>query len=320
MDLLYAGSDTIRQHGGLVDLRAGYTKRWTDGRSLDFVATHGRTDMTHDVHFTTWRWDSTRRAPMVTRRSEHNVDRTHLWSAHARADRPMGTAGWRVGALGTATRLSHPKIPNYEIMNVPRDPGTTYAFNAGVGVSHAGGPATFGMDVVLEPITSETWADAERDTARTGGGVIPKGARTIENAFRFNNAILRFGFGHQPAATDSGGRLGYQLGVAVKKIDYRLEQVNHVQGGARRTQREHWVEWSPTFAVRYAARAYDFEYAFRATCGPSPCGSGDRGIVVSPVDAASPGTGGIIVAPSRPIDLDLGSSYSHRLAVIIPIR
>src|SRR3712207_7376110 len=37
-------------------------------------------------------------------------DRTNLWGLHLEYERPLATAGWRVGYLATANRLSHPKI------------------------------------------------------------------------------------------------------------------------------------------------------------------------------------------------------------------
>lgn len=319
VDLLYAGSDTIRQDGSVVELRGGLAKHWPNGRALDLIATHSLTDMTHDVHYTTWTWDPIARTPNVTRRRELNEDRTRLWSAHARYQLPVGPAGWRLGWTGTATRLTHPKIPNYEIMNVPRDPGTTYGYNAGAGISHVTGNATFGLDVILEPIFSETWADAARDTVTVSGRVIAKGGKTVENRFRFNNAIMRIGFGNDPARPDSGVALGYQLGVGVHAINYRLEQTNNVLE-TDRSQREHWMEWSPTIALRFRVRALDVEYGFRRTCGTGGCDAGTQQFWGVERLASVPDAGGIIAAPSRPIDFESGVSSSHRFSIIIPVR
>lgn len=325
VDLLYAGSDTIRQEGDLLDFRLGLSKSWADGGELDLVATHSRTDMTHDVHFTTvtwgpWTWTPQSPVPpqpTITTRREQNLDRTRIWSGHARFHRPMGHEGWRLGWTGTYSQLSHPKIPNYEIMNVPRDPGTTHAFNIGMGISHTEGPVQFGADVVLEPMFSETWADAARDTTTATGGVIPKGGKTVENDFEFSNAIVRLGIGRQPVRPDSGVSLGFQAGIGVRSISYRLHQVNNVLGTDRR-QREHWMEWIPTFSLRFRSRAYDVEYAFRMTCGPSSCDDDDDMVII--VDSPRPGSGGIIAAPSRPIDIRSGTATMHRLAVVVPIR
>lgn len=89
VDLLYAGSDRIDQEGSLVDLRFGLTRDWADDRTLEVMLLHNRTDVTHDVHFTDRRWDPVRRVLLVNERSEHNVDRTHIWGVHSEFSRPV---------------------------------------------------------------------------------------------------------------------------------------------------------------------------------------------------------------------------------------
>jgi hypothetical protein len=323
VDLLYAGSDRIRQDGGLTDLRLGATKQWAGGRVLDVVALHNRTDMTHDVHFTTWRWDPVARRASMTERDEHNVDRTHIWGAHTQLVQPVGTNGWRVGGLATFNRLSHPKIPNYVIMNIPRDPGTTFGYNVGVAAGRVVGPTTFGVDVTYEPMTSETWADAATDT--TGpGGLIRAGGRTVENRFRFDNMRLRVGAGRDYAiGGDRKSAIGYQVGLAAYAIDYRLRQWNRVQGSYR-VQDEDWMEWTPTLALRIRARDLDVRYAYRATCGNgNSCLSGGRaddGLVFAPNAGGDLGTGGVIAAPSAPLTFDGGRASAHQLTIVVPIR
>ena len=36
-----------------------------------------------------------------------------------------------LGWVATTNLMSHPKIPNYEIVNIPRDPGRSTAYNVG---------------------------------------------------------------------------------------------------------------------------------------------------------------------------------------------
>ena len=51
VDLLYAGSRGVRQHGGEVDLRLGLLKEWSSGKSMEAMLLHDRYNMTQDV---TW--------------------------------------------------------------------------------------------------------------------------------------------------------------------------------------------------------------------------------------------------------------------------
>ncbi|MGQ0646860.1 MAG: hypothetical protein ACT4P7_04775 [Gemmatimonadaceae bacterium] len=321
VDLLYAGSDTIRQDGSLTDLRLGLTKAWEGDRTLELVVVHNRTSMVHDVHTTTFGFDSTRRIWGPLRSAwDHNADRTNIWGLHTEYVRPFGNEGWRVGWLATGNRISHPKIPNYRLMNIPRDPGFTNAFNAGVGFAKVKGLTTVGVDLIYEPMFSNTWADAARDTARAGGGVIPAGGKTVENDFRFANSKLRIGIGREHRhKRDSSVVSGFQFGLAVGSVSYRLKQRNNVLGTFR-IQDESWMEWAPTFGWHYRSRDIEFFYTLRMTClsgsacVPMPVAGGDD------VSVAPPAPGGVIAAPSAPLTFDGGRAVIHRFSISIPIR
>ena len=318
VDLLYGGSDRIDQSGSLADFRFGLTKEVGNDRHLEVMLVHARTDMRHDVRFTTWRWDSVDRRTIQNQRSERNEDRTHIWGLHSEYSRPIGTTGWHLGWLGTANRLSHPKIPNYVIQNIPRDPGTTYSFNAGAGIGRSVRGTSFAADLIYEPMFADTWADAANDTAIAGGGTIEAGAKTVENTFRFNNVKLRLGAGQDVTIREGNAVFGYQFGLGLHAINYRLRQANHVQRTFR-TQREDWVEWSPTFGLRFRSRDLDVLYNFTLTCGPGACGEGEA--LTFPngrLEAAS--SGGIIAAPSSELFMQSGSLKVHKVTISLPIR
>ena len=317
IDLLYRGSDHIDQSGTLADLRLGAVKEWGSGRRIDVVLLHNRTSLTQDVHYTTSVWDQTTRTTTVTQRLDHNDDRTTIWGLHTQFSRPIGTDGWRMGLIATSNRLSHPKIPNYQFVNIPRDPGTTYGFNLGVGIARLLAGSTVGIDFVEEPMFSTTWGTAARDTAIVGGGVLHAGERTVDNKLRFSNVKMslglakEFGYSH-----DSSSALNLQLGLGVYAINYRLRQANHIQR-TNRVQDEGWTEWTPTFGFGYRGKDLAIQYSFRLTCGPSDCiGMGDKVTVVQP--DVSPG--GIIAAPSSPLTIDGGTAHVHQFIVKVPVR
>lgn len=324
VDLLYGGSDRIDQSGSLADVRLGMTREMGEERTLELLVLHSRTSMTHDVHFPElfrWEWEPGMQVPreilIQEERQERNEDRTHIWGAHAGYTLPLGSEGWRAGVIATANRLSHPKIPNYVLQNIPRDPGTTYSFNTGVGVSRAMGNLRVAFDAVYEPIWSETWADAAWDTTTASGRTIGAGGKTVENSFRFSNVKLRGGIGRERARGEGESTFGYQFGLAVHAIDYTLEQTNNVLESFR-TQREHWVEWTPSLALRYRSRDIEISYGFAFTCGTGGCAptfGGEDTDVVAP-----PSSGGIIAAPSRPLFFESGTAFTHRLVLVLPIR
>ena len=320
VDLLYAGSDRIDQHGDVTEYRLGMLEEWQPGHVFELLGIHSRTDMTHDVHFTTWRWDPVAQRSVVTERQDHNLDQTRITGIHSRYTRPVGTDGWRVGGLFTANRLSHPKIPNYAVQNVPRDPGTTYGYDIGVGAGRIAGRSSFFADLVVEPMTSETWADLARDTTDVTGVVLPAGAKTMENSFNFHNSKARLGAGYAiPVNDDSSSTVAFDAGIAVYTIGYGLRQTNNV-ARTTRNQAERWAEVSQSFGIRFRSRDFELSYAFRRTCGNRGCGAEDRSVVVfaPTVDVAAPG--GIIAAPSAPLFLESGTETSHHFMVAVPIH
>lgn len=321
VDLLYAGSDRIDQKGSVNEYRLGVHKEWAPGHSLELLGIHNRTDMTHDVHFTAWRWDPVLKTTVVTERQEHNLDETHIWGVHSKYYRPVGTDGWRVGGLMTANRLSHPKIPNYVLQNIPRDPGTTYGYDIGVGAARIVGPSSFYVDLIVEPMTSETWADLPRDTTDAGGTVIKAGAKTIENSFDFHNSKARIGAGHVfPVNADSSNTVSLDAGLSMYTIGYGLRQTNNIARTTRQ-QSERWTELTQSVGIRFRSRDFELSYTFRRTCGNQGCGDDEtRGFVFATGDVALASTGGIIAAPGAPLFIRSGTETSHRFLVAVPVH
>ena len=323
IDQLYSGSDRILQEGSAGDARVGVTRQWGQGQNFEVILLRSRFDMTHDVHWAGFRQFT---APgvftQVPERTEHNRDHTTTWGAHSEYSKPVGAEGWKLGVLGTVNRLSHPKIPDYrinDVITVPRDPGHTWAYNAGVGMSRAFGSATFGFDVVMEPMYSTTWAEAERDTVTPRGVTIPKGGHTVDNRFRFSNSLLRFGFEHMAPPTDSATHFGVQFGLGVNSIRYRLWQTDQVRD-ASRVQREQWMEWTPSLGFKLRGAGYEIRYALSMTCGAGgecmPCvlGCGDD------VTVAAPNSGGVIAAPTAALRFNGGRVTTQRLTISLRIR
>ena len=318
---LYAGSQRIDLRGGVFDVRIGGLWETQAGAVLEAVVLHNRVDMTHDVTYVEWppflEPDPARPqvwSPLL--RTDENRDVTRTWGAHVRAARPLGSEGWRGGLTATANKRSHPKIPNYEIQNIPRDPGSSLAFNLGAGLVREFGAVTFGVEALLEPIWADTWQEAEADTLASGGQTIARGEKTLLNDFRFVNVLLRTG-----AEVNHGG-FNAQLGLQAYSIRYDLEQVDRLQGTVR-DQREDWIEWTPTWSA-----AYRFEQATLRYFGQALTGTGRPGVAQNwvfdgvPMATAEGDSGAlsILTAPSGPLTLQTATVWTHQLAVVVPIR
>jgi hypothetical protein len=308
VDLLYANAETVDQHGTMGDVRLGLYRDGARDR-LSLLLVHDRISMTHDVSYLDFQWDTLNWVQNVTRRVDENLDRTRTWGVQAAYDRDLDAPGWRVGGSATVNRKSHPKIPNYEIQNIPRDPGTTWAWEVGAGVSRRRGPTEFGLDLLFQPIWSDTWQEADTDVPAAGGGFIPKGGRTIENDFFFTNVVLRAGLSHDM------GRASVQGGLELRSYDYALEQRDHV-ANTFRDQDEAWMEWSPTAGATFRFSDVDVRYAGRVTTG-----TGQPGVALTAWAAAERAlSADFIVAPRGPLTLQEAMVMTHQLSVSIPIR
>lgn len=307
VDLLYATSQGLDQYGYAADLRLGLSADWSGGRTLEAVLLHDRFSMTHDVSYLDWVYDSTTFVWNPVQRLESNFDKTNTWGLHVGYVVPVAT-GWRIGGILTGNRKSHPKIPNYELMNIPRDPGTTWAYNLGFGIARTGGPATFGVDFVYEPIRSHTWAEAAGPTATVRGDTIAQGGMTVENRFRFSNASIRLG-----VARDID-RATFQLGLRVRSINYRLAQNDYV-AGIGRTQNEHWMEWTPTWGASVRFPEFELRYLGSVTTG-----TGRPGVAWSTGSREAAAGADFVVAPSGPLTLQDVKVVSHQFSIAMPLR
>jgi len=321
VDVLYAGSTSIEQDGNLLDLRLGLYGELGGERKYEALLLYNSVDMTHRVTYVDWLWPEPVPVdtfapvdPSIETRVEKNRDRTDTWGVHLSYVQPLAAAGWRVGGILTGNWKTHPKIPNYDIMNIPRDPGDSFGMDIGLGVSRTLDATTFGVDFILEPIWSNTWAEAAAPDTSISGEVIPEGGRTIENDFTFTNAIIRAGFGYQHEV------VGLQLGIQVRSIDYELKQVDHIQETKRR-QDEGWLEWTPTWGVSLSFSGIQLAYQGRVTTGTGQPGTAwGPGSLERFAAMEAAGMTDYIVAPSGPLTLQQANVGAHQLAVIIPIQ
>ncbi len=308
VDLLYTLSESIEQSGHLADVRVGLTGELESGGSIEAVLVHHRLEMTHEI--TNITWTCCIPEPWVpVRQVETNFDRTNTWGLHFGYRRPISDHGWTAGAIVTANRKTHPKIPDYEIMNIPRDPGDSWAWNFGVGLSRELGPTRFAVDMIWEPIWSNTWADADTTLVSPLGHTIVKGEKTVENDFAFSNAILRAGLLHETR------RWGASLGLQARSYGFDLEQTDHVLR-TERDQHESWMEWTPSWGASLRFSEVELRYNGRLTTGSGRPGVTWSGVRTAQLESMSD----FIIAPSGPLTLQDAHIFTHQLTVSLPIR
>jgi hypothetical protein len=209
--------------------------------------------------------------------------------------------------------MNHPKIPNYVIQNIPRDPGHTKAIGFGLGVAKERHGSQVAVDLVVEPIRSHTWADAASAVV-TPTGPIAAGDKTVENWFRFGNVTLRGGLAHQ---FDLEGQqaLSIRFGLGIQSVHYSLSQSNYLTATDRRADQS-WTEIKPTWGLSYRFSWGELHYRGSAIGRSLSDILGARGDDVTVVDP-----GPIVAAPNVDVgDLFRSVIVSHQFSLSIPIR
>ena len=320
VNLLYAQAASIAQDGELLELRLGFAHDLGEGRRLEGTVTNTRVDMTHDVHYVEWRWNCDRSrppqeqpgcvTPTVRTWDELNEDRTVTWGSNLRYSHRLDEVS-RIGFLVAGSTKAHPKIPNYNIVNIPRDPGNSTVFNVGVGVSHSEGPVSAGLDVIFEPGRSHTWAFADSVTPLPSGDELQPGDKTVDNQFDFNNMNIGLGVGRE------GESFGFQLGLRLRMISYSLDQQNFLAERVRST-RESWMEWSPSWGAVARLGALDLRYTGRFTAKGFP----DLNLFGTVEDQAASGDGigvDFVVGATEPVNMPEYRVTVHRITLSMPL-
>ena len=316
VELYYPTSQGLRQRGEASDVRVGLLKEMGGGQSIEAVAVHNRLAMNQDVAFADAFWDPTLRQFTIRSRLEPNADETETSGLHVAYLRPLSDSTWRVGALLTANRISQPRLPGYQLPQVPADAGRAQAYNIGGGVSRTTGPWTVGFDAIYEPIWSRTWVRADDATQACDGSAIDPGAKTLDSRFRFNNGIARLGVGAAfPLA--KGQSLTFETGGQLRAVRYRLEQQDLVQQ-SRSASTQHWNEWTRSWGIGYRLAGAALHYRGNLTTGASRPGFDDSGNIVFATADSRPG----FVSSSVPFGLRFGKvrTTTHQISFSVPLR
>lgn len=311
VNMLYGRARSIEQDGTLSEVRFGFAGDLGEERTLEGTITTTRVDMVHRVGYIDWFWEGPpgQQPPVVREWEEKNEDYTISWGTRLRYTQPMGE-GSRLGLILAGTTKDHPKIPNYNVVDIPRDPGNSAVFNLGIGATQSEEGATLSMEVVFEPGRSHTWAYADTVIALPSGASLQEGDKTVDNQFRFMNWNVGVGFERELERT------GWQIGMRVRQINYTLDQENFL-AERRRDTRESWMEWTPSWGALLKLGDMELRYAGRFTAKGWPemqwfgFARGDDVMVSSPgVD--------FVVGPTGPVNIPSYRVTTHRITASVP--
>jgi hypothetical protein len=308
VDLLYPQADAIDQEGSISDFRVGYLRDFSAGRALEAVIVRNHIDMEHDVTYVDRRWTQTGQIITSPPRVELNRDKTTTWGAHIKYGGALEESDWRLAGAFTANMKTHPKIPNYEFMSIRRDPGDSWALRFGIGAANVDSVTTWAFDLSYEPAWTYTWAEAADPVARPAGDTLPRGAMTIENDFSFSNTNFHVGWMRRMDRV-----FGLQAGMGVRRVNYWLDQYNHITQQPRQ-QDESWTELNFSWGATFDFAGIQVRYFGRRSGGaPQLVGQSDEALVSAP----QPGVD-IVAAPSGPLNMNVTTVHTHQLGVSIP--
>lgn len=320
VELYYPNSQRVRQHGDAVDLRLGVVKEWRGGQTFEALALRNRFAVTQDVASTQVFWDPTRRQMVPIARVEPNADEHDTWGLHLGYTRPLADTTWRVGAIVTGNVIRQPRLPGYDLPQVPADAGRAHAYNVGGGIVRSTEHWLVGFDAIFEPIASRSWVRADRPTEARDGTTLGPGTNTLESRFRFTNAIARTGV----AATLplAGTRsLTFETGGQLRAIRYRLTQWNAIEG-VTSASTQHWNEWTRSWGLTFRFAHADVHYRGNLTTGAGRPGFDDAGGIFVVDRAPPPGVVSDVSSFVGPFGLrfDKVRATTHQISFSVPIR
>ena len=291
-ELLYPGSQRLRQQTDVVTVRAGATRQLGARQTLEATLVHRRHASSHDVHFSEFVWDPVLRVPRERIHIDHNFERHHLWGLQLQHRRRLADSNWTIGALVIANRSRALARPPLGMMSIARDPGESSALNAGIGAARVAGRATLAADAVFEPIWS-TGHEADQDVH-----------------YRFANAILRGGAGYDVVRQSDDVSLRLQAGMQLRAVNYWRDRIDLLLMPSR--SHRTWKEWQHSWGMILRSADFDVNYQGRVQSGESRPGFPE----FVPVALEGPGFSSFAPQPALvPIRVT-----THQLFVSVPVR
>jgi hypothetical protein len=237
-----------------------------------------------------------------------NMDENEGWFVRSDYEKHLGSALTAAFSV-TWDRKHHPKIPEYPLANIPRDPGNTRALNIGAGLKWAEGHTLAAVDLIYQPIDVKTWADAAADVPLGDGGIYRKGDIVQRNDYHFHNLIVRSGGQIAPLAW-----LELRSGVQMRLFSYDYYQNDFINRMERRgkPQRE-WTEVDFTSGVTVKLKGLDLGYSLRLQTGTGLLERQWVWLWMGAEDAFVKSD--FILPPTVPLNVTPVTYYTHRLTL-----
>ena len=307
VNLLYPGSYDIKQDGRSLDYKIGFMGEPSERERLEFVIARTTFKSSHEITYNNPYWFYTD-IWIGGYRTELNKDESNGWVIHTKYNNSISDEV-KVGAIFTINWKQHPKIPNYALANIPRDPGSSAAYNVGFGIVDSGERTTLGFEYIYEPMTSYTWADAGADNFP-----YPPSFKTVENFFDFYNHIIRAGL---YTKTDVNW-LDYRLGIQLYFNKYNLKQNDNILNTSR-TINENWLETTLCGGLTINLSGFQILYSLQVILGNGIVGSENNQFIAFN-GASEKSVADFLIAPNGPLTVDDIPLVTQQISVVYNIK
>lgn len=199
---------------------------------------------------------------LQTERNLVNKDENNGWLIQANYMKKI-SAPLTLGVSIVADWRHHPKIPEYPLAGIPRDPGNTQALNFGLGLKWQNESTLFALDLIYEPVDVKTWADAAADFTNWDSTFYRAGKVIMRNDYQFSNRMIRTGVQIKPTRW-----LSFATGALVKLYQYDYYQndfLNHTERTGK-PQRQ-WSETTWTGGIKIHTGNLVLTYSLRLQTG-----------------------------------------------------
>ncbi len=308
VNLLYPGATDIKQSGKVWEAKLGVMADLPEGDRLEFVAGRGVSTATHEVSYLR------SIGPSFTVAKEMNRDETREWLLHSVYLRSLGER-WKIGAALTVNWKDHPKIPNYALANIPRDPGNSIAYNIGVGIRWSNEKSFWGLEYVYEPITTNTWAEAGEQQLPIADRALPSDFKTVENFFDFSNHIIRVGH----SSVSKWEWLEYRLGGQLHFYSYDLHQRDNLAHSARNFTTD-WLEATLSGGLTARIGRMQLMYTLQLVLGNGLVGVATPRFVASPEGGIIRTMNDFLPAPSGALVVDDVPLVTHQMVFMYELN
>ncbi len=237
--------------------------------------------------------------------------RSEVWEGRVHYTLTIPRERLRLTAMASLQRRDQSRIPGYDLVHIPFDPGSTTLGEVGLGWDAVGPLFRLAIEVGVSPGSAETRILAD-STLSSNGTTLQRGDPAFSHDFRFTNWWATAGV-DVPL-----GPGGFQLGLGALGHRFRLEQRDHLRGEDHEYKIS-WTEWVPSLGVRVVMRGVEMGYALRLiNRGTAPCDPHSYRSLCRTMPVPYHFTG-LRVAPTLPEDLPDFSLTTHQLTVSVPL-